>query len=99
MKIELLGFGTCPNTPELLQRVKRAAERVVPTAQVVYVDQTALPANDLRRGYPAPTILVNGADLFGLPAPDAATMSCRMYAGGLPEVEEIARRLAARCEP
>ena len=34
------------------------------------IDQETLPADDVRRGYPTPTILVRGADLFGLPEPE-----------------------------
>lgn len=94
MKIEVLGFADCPNTPEFLARVRAAARRVE-GAQVVYVDQEALPASDLRRGYPTPTALVNGDDLFGLPRPTAPSMGCRMYEGGLPTADRIEQRLRA----
>jgi len=33
------------------------------------VDQASLPADDPRRGYPTPTILHEGRDLFGMPTP------------------------------
>ncbi len=57
------------------------------------IDQEALPHGDIRRGYPTPTILVNGRDLFGLPEPEGPAMRCRVYPGGLPDVAEIARML------
>ncbi|MCI0677340.1 MAG: hypothetical protein L0Y42_16390, partial [Phycisphaerales bacterium] len=59
--------------------------------------QEQLPENDIRRGYPTPTILVNGRDLFGLPEPTGPGMGCRMYPGGMPsasEIESQIRRLA-----
>ena len=33
------------------------------------VDLASLPADDPRRGYPTPTILHEGRDLFGMPTP------------------------------
>ena len=33
------------------------------------LDVDTLPAADVRRGYPAPTVLYKGRDLFGLPSP------------------------------
>ena len=33
------------------------------------VDLASFPANDPRRGYPTPTILYEGRDLFGMPTP------------------------------
>jgi hypothetical protein len=59
----------------------------------VEVNQEQLPARDLRRGYPAPTILVDGRDLYGLPTPTDTAMGCRVYAGGVPDAGELARRL------
>src|SRR5690606_39363169 len=81
-QVEVLGFADCPNTPEFLRRVQSASGQL-DGVQVVYVDQESLPENDIRRGYPTPTALVNGRDLFGLPVPTAPSLGCRMYAGGL----------------
>jgi hypothetical protein len=98
MRIEVLGFADCPSTGPFRERVQAAADRVGGFT-VVAIDQTTLPAEDLRRGYPAPTALVGGRDLFGLPVPAAPSMGCRMYAGGLPGVEVIAVKLRALKDP
>ena len=92
IRIEILGFPDCPNTPEFRERVQAAANEVGGFV-LVAVDQQTLPTNDVRRGYPAPTALVHGRDLFGLPIPTSPTLSCRTYAGGLPSVNEIAANL------
>jgi hypothetical protein len=94
-RIELLGFGGCPNTRTMRSNAQDAVKALGISAEVHYVDQESLPAKDRRRGWPAPTILVDGRDLFGLPAPSDSTLSCRMYPGGAPSVEEIAAALKA----
>jgi hypothetical protein len=39
------------------------------TASYRVVDLDALPASDVRRGYPTPTLLYASRDVFGLPEP------------------------------
>ena len=98
IRIEILGFPDCPNTPEFGQRVQAAANEVGGFV-LVAVDQQTLPTNDVRRGYPAPTALMHASDLFGLPVPTSPTLSCRTYAGGLPSVNKIAAKLKAARGP
>lgn len=98
VRIEILGFGDCPNTSPFRERVEAAA-RQVGEFTVVSVDQESLSPTDLRRGYPAPTALLDGRDLFGLPTPDTTSLACRMYPGGLPSVDEIADRLRSSQRP
>lgn len=62
---------------------------------LVDVNQEALPQGDFRRGYPAPTILIDDRDLFGLPMPTSTNMGCRVYSGGVPSAKLIAARLSA----
>ncbi len=96
--IQVLGFSGCPSTPELLYRVKLATIQSGINATVVYLDQHDLAQSDVRRGYPAPTVLVDGHDLYGLPAPTAIAAGCRLYAAGLPTTESITDRLLATNE-
>jgi hypothetical protein len=93
MKIEVLGFDGCPNSPALLENTRAAAASVAPSVAVAYVDQKLIPESDVRRGYPAPTILVDGRDLFGLAASTRAALECRLYPDGLPSAEQIAAKL------
>ncbi|MGD9688439.1 MAG: hypothetical protein AB7K52_04270 [Phycisphaerales bacterium] len=96
--IELLGFPDCPNTPALRASLTAALASIGRGWTFTDTNQEALPEGDRRRGWPAPTILVNGRDLFGLPAPAAASMGCRLYPGGVPDADAIAGRLRARAE-
>ncbi len=92
--IEFLGFDGCPNTPILLERLKVAS----PRSKIVEIDLMKLKTGDPLLGWGAPTILVDGDDLFGLaPSPDRA-VSCRNWSTGLPEVTEIKTALKERQE-
>jgi hypothetical protein len=94
MKIEILGFDGCPNTPQTKANVENAAASMRLAAIVAYVDQHTLPQDDQRRGWPAPTILVDGRDLFGMSPSQAMALGCRMYPhGGAPTEAEIAAAL------
>lgn len=89
--IELLGFEGCPLTPRLRENLRSATARLGVSFRDV--DLTALPEDDSRRGYPAPTILVDGADLFGLPQPLRGNLGCRVYPDGLPRAQAIAEAI------
>jgi hypothetical protein len=90
MTIEVLGFEGCPNTPQTRERVEKAMTSMGLAANVAYVDQNKLDENDRRRGWPSPTVLVDGRDLFGMTPPRAVAMGCRMYPnGGAPTEAEI----------
>lgn len=94
--IEVLGFESCPNTPAILASTRAAVERLGLAASIAYIDQENLPEGDVRRGWPTPTVLVDGRDLFGMPEPTTPAMGCRMYPGGVPTVDDIAERLTQR---
>lgn len=96
MNIELLGFPGCPNTPVLRENLRAALKSVDGELSFHDVNQETLPDTDIRRGWPTPTILVNGADLFGMAAPNATLMGCRVYAGGVPNAATIESRLRER---
>lgn len=93
--IELLGFPECPNTATMRANLESAIESMHTDWVIIDVNQEALPHGDIRRGYPAPTILIDHTDLFGLPTPAAANMGCRVYSGGVPSAQLIEERLRA----
>lgn len=93
LQIEVLGFEGCPNTPATKENVEKAIASLGLKADVAYVDQEKLPTNDSRRGWPTPTVLVDGRDLFGMASPKSAAMGCRIYSGGAPGVTEITQAL------
>lgn len=92
MRIELYGFPGCPNTTPMRESLRAALTELggVPFTEV---NLESLPASDLRRGWPAPSVVIDGSDLFGMAPPTTATMSCRFFPEGLPDAACIAARL------
>ena len=66
-RVELLVRAGCANSGEFEQVLEKALESSALT--MTLVDQASMPEEDERRGYGTPTVLVNGADLFGQPRP------------------------------
>ena len=97
VRIELLAFPGCPMAADLRGELARATDRHGLTFREV--DQTSLDAGDARRAFPAPTILVDGRDLFpAQPMHDHAAegLRCRSYPGGLPDSSAISEALRQR---
>jgi len=94
-RIELLGFPDCPNTPTMRDNLAAALASIGKGWTFKDTNQEKLPEGDARRGWPTPTVLVNGRDLFGMPAPSETAMGCRMYPGGVPDARAIAAELSA----
>lgn len=94
MRIELLGFPGCPNTPAMRTNLLSALS---PGERAAFrdVNQERLAAADPRRGWPTPTVLVDGRDLFGMPAPQTPAMGCRIYPSGVPTAADIRAALDA----
>jgi hypothetical protein len=97
MKIELVSFPGCPLAAGLRAQLEEATRGTGLT--FIQVDQTLLGAGDPRRAFPAPTILVDGRDLF--PAhvrheSEAAGIRCRSYPEGLPDAEAVRQALRRR---
>ena len=59
----------CAQTQIMRQNLDTALSAKQIRTNYVIVDLDSLPPSDIRRGYPTPTVLYRGADLFGLPTP------------------------------
>lgn len=96
INIELLGFPDCPNTPAMRRNLRAALQSLGHGLTFDDVNQELLAEDDVRRGWPTPTVLVNGQDLFGMRPPSEMprVAACRMYAdGGVPGSANIAMKL------
>lgn len=67
--IVLLTRTGCVDTAAMRLSVETATRAMTPPADFTVVDLDTLPVDDLRRGYPTPTLLFANRDVFGLPQP------------------------------
>lgn len=90
MRVQLLAFNGCPNAFETRMRLEKLLLelRVSATVEEVDAESSDLPA--ALRGWPSPTVLLDGQDLEGLKP--AANIACRLYPGGGAPNEELIRR-------
>ena len=59
----------CSNTAVMRERLDGALARLGRPLRYQVIDLATLPDSDPRRGYPTPTLLRDGRDLFGMPQP------------------------------
>ncbi len=69
LHLEFLTRDGCRNTPVMLENLKQAIAEGKISADYTIIQQASLKPDDPRTGYPTPTILVNGKDIFDLPVP------------------------------
>ena len=59
----------CVNTPDMVNNLDDALKSLGRPTDYQYIDIGKLPKADARTGYPTPTVLFKGKDLFGMPVP------------------------------
>ena len=89
IKIEVQYFNGCPNSDEMITRVREAIsgkENEIEYEEIL-VEENELAEKLKFRG--SPTVLINGEDLEGREELESASLNCRVYENGLPSVGEI----------
>lgn len=59
----------CANSPTMRTHLDEALRQLGVPADYVVANVATLPSDDPRRGYPTPTVLYGGTDLFDMEAP------------------------------
>ena len=67
--IEFLTRSGCVQTKLMQARLDEAIKASARALTYTVVDLDTLPASDVRKAYPTPTVLVGSVDLFGMPEP------------------------------
>lgn len=67
--IEFLTRSGCVQTTTMRARLDAAIAAIGKPLPYVVVDLDSLPATDVRKAYPTPTVLYGRADLFGMEEP------------------------------
>jgi hypothetical protein len=93
LKVTIQHFHGCPNSTELVKRVRIAIKGLEQFIeyQVILVESDEMAEKIHFRG--SPTLLINGEDFEYQPEPQHVSLSCRLYLNGLPALEEIRNRI------
>jgi hypothetical protein len=59
----------CVNTPDMVNSLDDALKSLGWPTDYPYINIGKLPKRDARAGYPTPTLLWKGKDIFGMPTP------------------------------
>jgi hypothetical protein len=91
--LELQYFDGCPNHELIRRNLTRAIHGIEHRVQIaeVLVEDEETAVKTMFRG--SPTLLINGEDVEGMPAPVLATMSCRFYSNGVPSADFIRMKI------
>jgi hypothetical protein len=59
----------CVNTPDMVNNLDDALKSLGWQNDYQFINIGTLPKDDVRTGYPTPSVLWKGRDIFGLPVP------------------------------
>ena len=93
IKIDIQYFNGCPNSSEMIHRVKEAIKG---SEEKIELNEVLVENNEIAeklkfRG--SPTVLISGKDIEGREEPESASLNCRVYENGLPSVDEIREKI------
>ena len=91
--VQIQYFQGCPNSTEMIRRVKEAIGGIEDEIkyQEVLVKTNELAEKIKFRG--SPTLLINGKDFEEREEPIAASLNCRYYQNGLPTSDDIKEKI------
>lgn len=69
VELQFLTRDGCRNTERMLENLNAGISAGKIAAKYVLIHQEHLSSDDPRSGYPTPTLLMDGRDVFGLPVP------------------------------
>ncbi len=87
--IELQHFHGCPNSKEMIKRVREAIVKSKVDVEFKEILVDTPEKAELQKFRGSQTVLVNGSDLEGLPEPESGSLACRYYENGIPSIQSI----------
>lgn len=98
VKLEFQYFEGCPNHKKmndyLNQAIKGLEDKIELKKVLVENEETAKKVSF--RG--SPTLLINGEDIEGIPAPAEPALACRFYVNGIPDANKIRQRIIQKID-
>lgn len=89
VKLEFQYFERCPNHEKMFSNLEAALkglEEKVELKKVLVEDEETAKKVSFRG---SPTLLINGEDIEGIPAPEEPSLACRFYVNGIPGSDKI----------
>ncbi|MEJ5261298.1 MAG: DUF2703 domain-containing protein [Ignavibacterium sp.] len=89
LKLEFQYFEGCPNHIKMWDNISEAIKGLEDKIELekVLVEDEVTAMQVKFRG--SPTLVINGEDLLGMPAPSEPSLACRYYPNGIPTKDEI----------
>lgn len=89
LKLEFQYFEGCPNHTKMQNNISEAIKGLEDKIEIkkVLVEDEETAKQVGFRG--SPTLLINGEDIEGVPAPAEPSLACRFYIGGVPDPDII----------
>jgi hypothetical protein len=92
--LALVATAKCRYAPELMVNLNEALQLLNWPNDYQLIETDSLSEMDPIRGYPSPTLLWKGIDIFGMPEPSPpVTTQERAYENGVPSAATLASRL------
>lgn len=93
VKLEFQYFEGCPNHIKMQNNLNEAIKGLEDKIEIekILVEDEVSAMQVKFRG--SPTLLINGEDLLGMPAPEEPSLACRYYPKGIPTSEEIRKAI------
>ena len=88
IEIKVQYFTGCPHSETMLRNTRHAILNfpdIIDYSEEIYDEIN----NNIQNFRGSPTLLINGEDYAGMPAPDKPNYACRYYPKGVPTSEEI----------
>lgn len=98
VKLEFHYFEGCPNHEKMFANLKEALkglEDKIELNKVLVEDEVAAKRVNFRG---SPTLLIDGEDVEGIPAPKEPSLACRFYVSGIPTADEIRNKIIQKIE-
>lgn len=96
LKLQFQYFEGCPNHIKMWNSISEAIKGLEDRIELekVLVEDEVTAMQVKFRG--SPTLVIDGEDLLGMPAPSEPSLACRYYPNGIPTKEEIRKIISMK---
>ncbi len=96
LHLEFQYFEDCPNHRIMENNLKEAIKDLLDKIDLKKIAVEDIETAQKVKFRGSPTLLINGEDLLGMPAPENPVLACRFYPEGIPSSEKIKTEIINR---